>query len=181
KLLLLLSTIFRDLRFIALSTGELQGIDGIALIVNGVLVQSTEEIEELIELNGYLDATFILVKAKTASSFSLGDMSVFAETATSFFEDDPVLLANPDVKDHHDLKVCVFDNASRFRRNPQLYLYYVTTGRWDGPVALESHRAKTINRLNETNLFSEVAYLPIGASEVRKWYRKTKTSRMAEI
>ena len=39
-------------------------LDGIAIIVNGALVSSVEEVEDLLALNGALDVTFVFVQAK---------------------------------------------------------------------------------------------------------------------
>ena len=46
-------------------TGDL-GLDGLAVIVNGVLVSSIDEAEDLLGINGFLDVKFVLVQAKTS-------------------------------------------------------------------------------------------------------------------
>ena len=46
------------------------GLDGLAINVNGALVTSTDEAEDLLAANGYLDVVFSLVQAKTSSGFS---------------------------------------------------------------------------------------------------------------
>jgi len=40
------------------------GIDGMAVIVNGYLTDSVEEVQDLIDTNNYLDATFIFVQSQ---------------------------------------------------------------------------------------------------------------------
>src|SRR6266511_556564 len=45
------------------------GIDGIGAVVNGALVTSAEEVEDLVAVNGYIDAMFVFVQAKTANNF----------------------------------------------------------------------------------------------------------------
>src|SRR5687768_10877675 len=46
------------------------GLDGIAIIVNGILVHSVDEVEDLLEVNGYLDAAFVFIQAKSGGNFS---------------------------------------------------------------------------------------------------------------
>ena len=46
------------------------GIDGIAIIVNGVLINSIDEAEDLLEMNTFLDVKFIFAQAKSGSNFS---------------------------------------------------------------------------------------------------------------
>ncbi|TFI54055.1 hypothetical protein BLD44_013790 [Mastigocladus laminosus UU774] len=45
-----------------------RALDGIAIIVNGSLINSKEEIEELEKTNKYLDVEFILIQSKTSSA-----------------------------------------------------------------------------------------------------------------
>src|SRR6266478_4177087 len=45
------------------------GIDGIAIIVNGVLVTDVDTVEELAKRNNYLDVTFVFVQADRSASF----------------------------------------------------------------------------------------------------------------
>src|SRR5258707_1256526 len=53
------------------------GIDGLAIIVNGKLVTSIEEIDDLIETAGYLDAELIFIQSKTSSSFEGSEIGSF--------------------------------------------------------------------------------------------------------
>ena len=54
---------------ITVGEGNDTGIDGIAIIVNGQLVDSTEEVDDLLEKNNFLEIEYILVQSKTSSSF----------------------------------------------------------------------------------------------------------------
>ena len=60
-----------DVKNITVGAGADTGIDGIAIIVNGHLVEDTDEIDILLEANGYLEVTYIFVQAKTSSNFEL--------------------------------------------------------------------------------------------------------------
>src|SRR5687768_8919349 len=45
------------------------GIDGIAVLANGALVNDAEFVEELAQANGFVDATFIFVQAERSPGF----------------------------------------------------------------------------------------------------------------
>jgi hypothetical protein len=49
-----------DVNSITTGSGSDTGIDGIAVIVNGNLVEDTDEIDDLLESNGFLDVTSLL-------------------------------------------------------------------------------------------------------------------------
>ena len=54
------------------------GIDGIAIIVNGVLVTDVDTIEELADRNNYLDVTFVFVQADRGASFDASKIGSFS-------------------------------------------------------------------------------------------------------
>ncbi len=54
---------------IAVGSGGDCGIDCIAVIVNGCLVTDPDEVEDLEQTNGYVDATFVFVQAERSTHF----------------------------------------------------------------------------------------------------------------
>ncbi len=54
-----------DFNPIDVSTGSVEfGIDGIAVIANGALIDDMDEVDELCERNKYLDVDFVFTQAK---------------------------------------------------------------------------------------------------------------------
>ena len=66
-------------------SGDDTGIDGIAIIVNGQLIQSKEEIDFLISSNNFLEVSMVFIQSKTSSHFDTGDMGVFSFGVKDFF------------------------------------------------------------------------------------------------
>jgi hypothetical protein len=60
-----------------------------AIIANGVLVTSPEEVEGLGAQNGFLEVTFIFVQAKRSGSFSEAAIGTFALAVKDFFSASP--------------------------------------------------------------------------------------------
>ncbi len=164
------------------STGDFQGIDGIAVIVNGAFLDSPDTIAELVEANGYLFTTFIFVQAKTSSSFDLGEMSKFSDAVVGFFEDDSHFTGGADVKPFVELKNAVYEQSAKFKRgNPSVYMYYVTTGNWGEPAPMVANIRTTKKRLKALNILSEISYECIDAAHVQNWYRQTQNTRNVQI
>lgn len=162
--------------------GDFQGADGIALIANGVFIDSEDTIDELVDANGYLHASFVFTQAKTSSSFDLGDMSKFANAVVGFFEDNAQILSDPNIKPFHALKDAVYAKSARFKRgNPQLHLYYITTGTWNEATHLRGLIDDTKARLGKLNIFSNVEFEPVDASRLQEWYRLTQNTRTIQI
>ena len=75
----------------------------------------------------------------------------------------------------------ILDNAINFRNNPVCKLYYITTGQWmDDPNHLAVINAGT-QQLRESNIFEEVLFTAVGASQLSKLYRSTKNPNNAEF
>ena len=151
------------------------GIDGIAVLVNGVLVTSAEEIDALAEQNGYIEATFIFVQAKRSEGFSESDMGTFGFAVKDFFSDSPALPKTDFIERYLAIKDAIYGQSPKFSRGlPALQLYFVTTGKWTGDQVLTARLDVEKQSLIDQDLFERVAFEPIGAKELRDLYFRTK-------
>ena len=89
-----------DIEDVILGGGNDCGIDSLAIVVNGHMVTSVEEIDDLININkGLSDITFILTQAKTTPGFSSGDIGTFGAGAVDFFSVDHHMVRNDKVEE----------------------------------------------------------------------------------
>lgn len=158
------------------------GLDGVAIIVNGSLVTEKEDIKELVDTNGYLDATFVFVQSKTSANFNGAEMSSFAFGVQDFFADKPKLPRNEAIKRMAEVQSTIYSTvAAMTRRRPDLRLYYVTTGKWQDDMALRGRVETATSDLKETGLFNEVRFNPVDAEQLQNFYRATKSKASAEF
>lgn len=165
-----------DLNFVTIGDGDDTGIDGISIIVNGVLVESIEEIDDLIEKNGTIEVDFTFIQAKTSSNFSTSELNTFIFGVKDFFSTSPKLRRNESLQKFADLANHIYNNAPKLKNNPTCKLYYVTTGKWVGDTNLVAIIESGKEDLESTNLFDSIDIIPIGARELATYYRKTKES-----
>lgn len=166
---------------ITVGNGNDTGIDGIAIVVNGYLVEDIDEVQDLIEQNGYLDVTYIFTQAKTSSSFESTGISSFIFGVKDFFSESPGLIRNNDIQKFADISNFILGKAAHFRTNPICKMFYITTGQWnDDPnhVALVN---AGLNDLRSENIFDDIKFAPLGASDMSKLYRSTKSPNIAEF
>jgi hypothetical protein len=158
------------------------GIDGIAIIANGVLLTDVEELEELIERLGYLDVSFIFVQAETSSGFEGSKIGTFGFGVLDFFRDVPKLKRNAKVAAAAEIMQVIYAKSSKFRRgNPVCKMFYVTTGKWQDDHSLNARIESARTDLIETGRFRDVTFTPIGAAGVQKRYQESRHSRSAEF
>lgn len=162
--------------------GQDLNVDAFAVKVNGRLANDADYVDDVLAMNGYLDVEFIIVQAKSSSSFdgaaiiALGDNLV-----NEVFSTSQKLPVNGDVKRLIEIKERIFKNASRLKNNPLCRVYYVCTGNWaDDAYLVEAVKRKRQDLLN-TNLFSDVIFEPVGARQLQTYFRATKTSISREV
>jgi hypothetical protein len=156
--------------------GAATGIDGIATVVNGVLITDIEALEELKDASD-LDVTFVFIQADSGSSFDAAKMGSFGFAVTDFFKDPPSLPRNDKVSAAAEIMSGVYTLSTKFKRgNPACRLYFATTGTWVGDAVLEARRKANVDDLIATNPFREVTFTPLGADGIQKLYRQTKNA-----
>jgi len=159
------------------------GIDGIAIIVNGVLVGSPEEAEDLLDLNGFLDVKFTFIQSKSSSGFDGQGITTFMDGVIEFFADSPTLPANESILNARSIMAWIYTKSVKFtRQRPILDMYFVTTGTWNnGDAYLNGKIAQRVTQLENLQLFSGVAFHPHGAIEVQAAYQRSKNNVTVEF
>ncbi|MFA6073464.1 MAG: AIPR family protein [Candidatus Woesearchaeota archaeon] len=158
------------------------GIDGIAIIVNGRIIEEKEEIDDLIELNKYLEVTFIFVQAKTSGNFDSGDIGKFLYAVSDFFEEKPKLPRMPDLLEKAKIVEYIYTKSSYMSKgNPVCKLYYVTTGTWKDDALLKARFEGGQQDLMQKNLFKNVVVFPIDARIIQKYYQNSQSAISKEI
>lgn len=159
---------------VVIGEGDDCGIDAVAIIVNGTMITSQEEIDDLIDLNKKLsEISFIFVQAKTSSNFDYGDMGTFGAGVKDFFSDNPQMKRNEAITEKSKIVEYIFSKATYIKKNPTCYLYYVTTGKWVDDQNCVGRIEIARKDLLDLNIFSNVFFTPVGADLLQKYYRNT--------
>lgn len=159
---------------VVIGEGDDCGIDAVAIIVNGTMITSQEEIDDLIDLNKKLsEISFIFVQAKTSSNFDYGDMGTFGAGVKDFFSDNPQMKRNEAITEKSKIVEYIFSKATYIKKNPTCYLYYVTTGKWIDDQNCVGRIEIARKDLLDLNIFSNVVFTPVGADLLQKYYRNT--------
>lgn len=162
--------------------GNDTGIDGLAILVNGKLIESKEEIDDLLEINKYLEVIFVFIQSKTSSSFNSGEISKFLFGISDFFEQESKLIRNEQIQEKADIMDYLYTKSAFMTKgNPKCKIYYVTTGNWNDDPDPKARFDNVKEDLIRKNLFSIIETFPIGAREIQKFYQNTKETISKEI
>ncbi|MBD8605356.1 AIPR family protein [Aeromicrobium sp. CFBP 8757] len=158
------------------------GLDGLAIIVNGVLIGSVEEASDLLDINGFLDVKFIFVQAKTSSGFNGEQIMTFFDGIDEFFAEDPTLPLNEQVEGAREIMSWLYSKSVKFKRQkPVIEMSFVTTGQWQEDAYLTAKVDKRKGQLMTTGLFHGAKFTPLGANEIQAAYQRSKNNVTVEF
>jgi hypothetical protein len=165
-----------DFGLVGTGKGEF-GIDGLAVIVNDVIVDDEEQLEDIIAHASVLQLQFVFVQAKTSSSFDSGDLAKFLHAVLDFFKDEASFVQSERILELQRIKNRLYQVAGKFARGlPKVTLYYATTGTWAEDKNLCAIRDGFLAQLHGLHMFSSISFHPLDATRIQKLYFQTKNA-----
>lgn len=152
-------------------------IDGIAILVNGNLIVNADEIDDLAQSNKYIEAEFIFIQTKSASKFDGADISNFLFGVRDMFNPNSRIPKSKKVKEKIALINSIYEKPALFKRgNPNLKVYYASTGKWQNDQYLLAKINSDLDLLRDMNIFKDVTFTPVDAIAIQKLYSYAKNS-----
>jgi hypothetical protein len=164
-----------DLKDVVVGKGNDTGLDAIAIIVNGALMTDVDQVQEMLDQNGYLEATFIFVQAERSPSFDGAKIGTIGNGVEDFFRDVPQMTRNDDVQEAAEIKDAIYKHAPSFRRLPACYIYYVTTGKWTDDADLTARKNIETAKLAVPEMF-DVSFVTYGADDIMRLHTAAKNA-----
>lgn len=164
-------------------TGTYQGIDSIFFIVNGKIIQSTEELTDIVNKFSENVLKIIFIQSKISSKFELNEIRNFGDIVKDFLSINPKYSLTREAKQLHDIFLAIVKFHPRFKEI-SINLYFVTTG------VLEENEDRTklvdeiknnIIGLGVSKPSNKVFFDLIDKSNLLNLYDKTKYSEEVEI
>lgn len=165
------------------SVGKNKGIDSICFIINGKLVNSIQEIEDLFEVNKYLEASLIFIQTKTSEKFDDAQIGNFGDTIKDFFSESPEYALTKEARDSHEILLYLLDSFADVRSLNGI-AYFCTTGIWEKETSCTKTLEKKIIEIKKDRpVFKKGDFImkPIGRSELQKLFEKSNSAMTAEF
>lgn len=160
---------------IHVGSGNDSAIDGICIVVNGRLVTDEEELKDVVDNSGYLDADITFIQSKTSSNFDGSAIGSFIHGVKDFLSDSPQLVQNEKVRVKKEIWESVIRMSDHMiNRRPNCKLFYVCTGKWVDDANLNAILKSGQKEIDLTGLFNSAHVEPLGAAELQKLYQETK-------
>lgn len=163
---------------VSVGNDSLPGIDSMAIVVNGTLVPTLDDLDSTLENSGTLEVDFYFIQTKTGTNFQGALMADFADEVRSFFLEDN---SHANLAELRAVTDRLLTSANRLKRNPNCHLYYVTTGRWQEDAHLMKKIDSARARVEDVNYFESVTFNPVDALQLQRLYRATKNKISAKF
>ena len=161
------------------------GMDMIAVLVNGHLVSTEDDVKFFVEKLRRLDVEFVFIQAKSSPRFRAADIGTFVFGVRQFFSavfdpstDVPFSI---EIQQVVELARHIYSQTVKMQENPKCFLYFVTTGDWDNAADPNNRFADGQLQLKNLNIFSDVQRLAIGAPLLKKIYQDLERGVVKEV
>lgn len=166
-------------------TGTYQGIDSIFFIINGRIINSKEELIEIVKNFSENILKIIFIQSKISSKFELNEIRNFGDTVKDFLSSCPKYSLTDEAKQLHEIFLTIVKFHSKFKEIV-INLYFATTGLLEENEdrnVLCNQIEKTITKLGISKPFGKnnVFINLIDKAKLLSLYDKTKYAEEVEI
>ena len=168
-----------DFRDSLTDEGE-EGLDAVAIIVNGTLVADPSDIESLLESSSTLSVKYVFVQAKSSERWDGGDVLKFTRAVSGFF-DGKDIGSSAVVEAARQVHAAVLSNAARLEENPQIRASYAATGKLEAGTTTEKHLSELHDDLAKRELFSSLRCEAVDGARLQQLYRSATSAATATI
>jgi hypothetical protein len=154
------------------------GLDGVAIVIQGTLVADADEAAAMLDDIKNAEIDFYFFQSKTSSAFDYGDARKFFDAIDGFMNGS-LKGESAQLDDLIAAKEYIYEYGVT-KRNPGLFCYYITTGRYDpqSNKPLKRLIENTEDQLREAALFNDdcIQISMVGAGELQRLYRAAVTA-----
>lgn len=166
--------------------GKDTGIDGIGVRINGRLVASKEDVQQLLEISRKIDIEFVFIQSKMQEHFDSSEFNTAGLGVKDFFSKEPKLPCNEAVSEYRKLKNYLYEDDEVLRKiqhNPSVSFYYVATG----ALPVDEH-FNGVRRMIEDELcrntdcyFEEVRVELVGGKQILSYCRELENNFTVQL
>ena len=159
-----------------------EGIDSIAILVNGKLVSNNEDIDEVAKHNTDLSVKYIFTQAKFTDSWDYGEALKFTRAVDGFFKDSDIGSSSR-VNDCREMHSHIIEKyTGQLDNSPQIFCYYVDTKQDSNEWKRGQKAMDELQRdLKALGLFYSIQTKLVDAPQLQELYRKSRNSAEAQI
>ena len=165
-----------------METGTSFGIDGIGIFISDSIVNSIEDVDDILSRFKKVEINFIFMQAKTSNKVDRQEISSFLLGVKRFFNLE--ICEIPELSDKWEIMKYIYSKKQKFKETPNAKLYYVTlSSKTTDPdnhlIDTIKHGLEAINNLVIVEEIKEVNLL--GIRDIMSLHDKNISNKEATI
>lgn len=153
---------------ISVGGGDDLGLDGIAILLNGQMIKSCEDIDGLLDGSKKGNFELVFTQAKNKKKFDYGEFLKFTTGVFDFLQEEIEKPHNKDISTWHSIYQYIMSNniIIRWSENPSIKLFYVVNGSLEYAPNIVKHIDEVKKNIMKKNSFGEVEVQLIDEKEL---------------
>ncbi len=153
---------------ISVGGGNDLGLDGIAISLNGRLIETKEDIDDILSVYKKGKFHFTFIQSKNREKFDLGEFAKYTAGVLDFLNENIISPVNEDISRWHDIYNYIMSNEIivKWESPPSIDFVYVTLGVWENNEHILGNAENTKNILAQRCCFDEVVFRYIDAKSL---------------
>lgn len=172
---------------INIGNGNDWGIDGLLIVVNGRIISTIQDVDDMLNANGYLDVKFIFMQAKNVDSMNVGELGkaldgveyVFSEIAG----EKCLPPSNPELTTYRDIIKHIYSYNAKFKDGQDAVcdFFYAYVGKYQQNNDFLARFIKTKAAIDKLKLTKPFNYNILDRDTIVEYYKDTKSKNEVSI
>lgn len=151
-------TDFELMDLISVGGGDDLGLDGIAIFLNGQMIRSCEDIDDLLSGSKRGNFEIVFTQSKNKSKFDLGEFMKFTNGVENFLQDDITMPHNKNIDSWHMIYQYILsdDIIIKWGESPSIKMFYAVNGTLEYAPSIKSYSEEVVKRLSEKKIYDSI-------------------------
>lgn len=172
---------------INIGSGNDWGIDGLLIIINGRIITTIQDVDDMLSANGYLDVQFVFIQAKNVESINLGDLGKALDGVVYIFKEiageTSLPTCNAELAEYRKIIKHIYSHNAKFKDGSEAGcdFYYAYTGQYNAQADFTARLNKAKKEIDSLSLTKPFLDNILDRNSIVDAYKDTKSKNEVSI
>jgi hypothetical protein len=161
-----------SLESINIGTNGTFGLDGFCILINKHLIDSIDDLNEIIDSTNKPVAEVYFIQAKTTNKFDVKEIGSFGKAIEDFVSIEQKYSWSANSKKYIELFKNLTNRANELETNPSCFIYYSTLGSYENDKNTEAQRENILVDIRDQKVFKNIEFHYFDSNILQNEYKK---------
>lgn len=163
------------------------GIDGLLIVINGRIITTIQDVDDMLDANGYLDVQFIFIQAKNVDSLNVGELGKALDGVEYIFKElsgeTNLPHCNEELKSFRQIINHIYSLSAKFKNGKEATcdFYYAYTGKYKAQADFTARINKSKVAIDSLRLTAPFNPKILDRDNIVDAYKETKSKNEVSI